>query len=211
MKDLIIIGAGDTGREMIDLLERINSVEPEWNLLGFVDDKEFEPETLIDGYPVIGKVDWLNTADKTVYAVCTVGNGKIKKKIISGISNPNVRFATLIDPTAQLHKGTVCGEGCIIYANAIASINVKIGNHVYLGYSSTIGHDTQLGDCSSVYPGCNVSGKVVIGESCELGTGCKIIQGKTVGNNVILGAGAVVVKDIPADCTAVGCPAEPIR
>ena len=45
----------------------------------------------------------------------------------------------------------------------------------------------------------------------ELGTGMQIIQGKAIGDYSIIGAGAVVVKDIPARCTAVGSPAKPIK
>jgi acetyltransferase-like isoleucine patch superfamily enzyme len=56
-----------------------------------------------------------------------------------------------------------------------------------------------------------VSGITSIGHAVELGTGMQIIQGKTVGDYSIVGAGAVVVKDIPAKCTAVGSPAKPIK
>jgi acetyltransferase-like isoleucine patch superfamily enzyme len=38
----------------------------------------------------------------------------------------------------------------------------------------------------------------------------QIIQGKTVGDHTIVGAGAVVVKNIPENCTVVGSPAKPI-
>ena len=50
-----------------------------------------------------------------------------------------------------------------------------------------------------------------IGHGVELGTGMQIIQGKTVGEYSIVGAGAVVVRDIPSNCTAVGSPVKPIK
>ena len=49
------------------------------------------------------------------------------------------------------------------------------------------------------------------GECVELGTGAHIIQGKTVGAYSVVGAGAVVIRDIPECCTAVGNPAKPLR
>lgn len=49
------------------------------------------------------------------------------------------------------------------------------------------------------------------GVDISVGTGSAIIQGIKIGNNTILGAGAVVVKDLPANCTAVGSPAKPIK
>jgi acetyltransferase-like isoleucine patch superfamily enzyme len=33
----------------------------------------------------------------------------------------------------------------------------------------------------------------------------------TIGENTIIGAGAVVSKSLPANCTAVGIPAKPIK
>ena len=47
MKDLIIVGAGGFGREVVWLVERINQSQPTWKVLGFVDDAEGLPE--IDG------------------------------------------------------------------------------------------------------------------------------------------------------------------
>lgn len=40
-----------------------------------------------------------------------------------------------------------------------------------------------------------------------MGAGAKIIKGCTIGDNVKIGANAVVVSDIPSNCTAVGVPA----
>lgn len=45
----------------------------------------------------------------------------------------------------------------------------------------------------------------------SIGTGSAVIQGINIGRNTVVGAGAVVVKDLPADCTAVGSPAKPIK
>lgn len=50
-----------------------------------------------------------------------------------------------------------------------------------------------------------------MGEGTELGTGTQIIQQRRVGKGVSLGAGAVVIRDLPDKCTAVGIPAVPIR
>jgi UDP-perosamine 4-acetyltransferase len=43
-----------------------------------------------------------------------------------------------------------------------------------------------------------------------LGTGTKVIQGLKIGKNTMIGAGAVVISDIPDNCTAVGVPARVI-
>lgn len=47
-----------------------------------------------------------------------------------------------------------------------------------------------------------------IGNNVFIGAGARILGGITVGDNVNIGANAVVVKDLPPDCTAVGVPAK---
>jgi acetyltransferase-like isoleucine patch superfamily enzyme len=56
-----------------------------------------------------------------------------------------------------------------------------------------------------------VSGTTCLGECVEMGTGSQIIQGLRVGEGTIVGAGAVVIKELPRECTAVGSPAKPIK
>ena len=60
-------------------------------------------------------------------------------------------------------------------------------------------------------PTVNISGEVVINEAVYVGTGAKIINLLEIGENTIVGAGAVVYKNLPANCTAVGIPAKPIK
>ena len=43
-----------------------------------------------------------------------------------------------------------------------------------------------------------------IGDCCYIGAGAKIIGNIRIGNNVRIGANAVVISDIPSDCTVVG-------
>lgn len=48
-------------------------------------------------------------------------------------------------------------------------------------------------------------------ECVSIGTGSAIIQGVNIGKNTVIGARAVVIKDLPSNCTAVGTPAKPIK
>lgn len=212
MKNLIIFGAGGFGREVAWLVERINAEKPTWNLLGFLDDNEEIQGSTINGYKVLGN---MNNVEKYVddYFVCAVGASKIREKIINKIeiSNPDVKFCTLIDPCAEISNFVKIGVGTIICAHTIMTVNISIGNHVIINLDCTIGHDAVLHNFVTLYPSVNISGNTNVGHASEIGTGTQIIQGKRIGNYSILGAGAVVVKDIPDKCTAVGCPAKPIK
>lgn len=212
MKDLIIFGASGFGREVAWAVERLNKVTPTWNLLGFMDDADDIQGSEINGYKVLGKTaDVSNYPD--AYFVVAVGASRTREKIVSNMKtvNPSIKFGTVIDPSVEISDLVTIGEGTIICAHTIITVNIEIGAHVIINLDCTIGHDAVLQDFVTLYPSVNVSGITNIGHAVELGTGMQIIQGKTVGDYSIVGAGAVVVKDIPAKCTAVGSPAKPIK
>ncbi|WP_415287568.1 acetyltransferase [Clostridium perfringens] len=210
MKDLVIVGAGGFGREVAWLVEQINEVSKEWNLIGFIDENKEMHETLINGYKVLGRIDWLK--DKDIYYVCAIGNSKIRKDIVERINKFKLKAATIIHPSVLINKKYVeVGEGCIICASSILTVNIKLGKHVILNLDCTVGHDAILKDFVTVYPSVNISGNCIIDKCVELGTGTQIIQGKTIGENTIIGAGSVVIKNIEKNRTAVGIPAKTIK
>ena len=212
MKDLIIFGASGFGREVAWAVERINKVSPTWNLIGFMDDNGDIQGKDINGYRVLGKTA---DADKfpDAYFVCAVGASKVREKIVENLKavNHDIQFGTIIDPSVEISDLVKIGEGSIICAHTIITVNIEIGSHVIINLDCTVGHDAVLQDFVTLYPSVNVSGITEIGHAVEMGTGVQIIQGKKVGEYSIVGAGAIVVKDIPANCTAVGSPAKPIK
>ena len=209
MKDLVIIGAGGFGREVAWLIDEINHNQKQWNLLGFLDENPSLHGQELNGYPVLGGLGWLR--GKGVSCVVAIGEPVAKKNVIQSLINDQISFATLIHPDVHPSSSVTFGEGCIVCAGTILTVNVEIGNHVILNLGCTIGHDVSIGDYATILPGVNVSGAVVISEEVSVGTGSAIIQGVTIGTGTIVGAGAVVTRSLPAHCTAVGSPAKPIK
>ncbi len=208
MKKLVIIGVGGFGREVAWLVERINKVEPSWDLLGFIDDNKELHGSLCGCYPVLGGMEWIEQNNDT-YVVCAIGASQTRKKVIDRLNG--VKFATLIDPSVLLSKRVSIGEGSIICAGNILTVDIEIGSHVIINLDCTVGHDADIKDFVTLYPSVNISGNVTLEECVEMGTGSQIIQGIEVEKRTIVGAGAVVVKDLPGDSTAVGIPAKVIR
>jgi len=75
MKDIIIMGAGDLGKDVAWLIERINEKTSEWNLLGFTEKGEM---TEFQGYPVLGTDDVIESY-KDVYVVCALANTAVRE------------------------------------------------------------------------------------------------------------------------------------
>lgn len=212
MKKIFIVGAGGFGREVLWLAKRINSIQETWDIQGFIENSREAVGTLLDGYPVVGDDNYLGGLNEEVYVAVSIGSAKIKKTVTEKLKKyKNVHFATLIDPSVIMSDRVEIGEGSIICAGTILTVDITIGKYVIINLDSTVGHDAFLGDYVTVYPSVNISGNVKIGNKSEVGTGTQIIQGKTIGEQSIIGAGSVVIRDIPDKCTAVGSPAKPIK
>jgi serine O-acetyltransferase len=102
-------------------------------------------------------------------------------------------MSTLYLYTPHIGEGLFIQHGfsTIINANSIGK-NCWINQQVTIGFTNNTDSPT-LGDDVTVYAGAKVLGNVFIG------------------NNSVVGANAVVVKDVPSDCTVVGIPAKIIK
>ena len=212
LKKIAVFGKGGFGREVQMLIEQINANKPEWEFIGFFDDA-FEPGEKVNGADCLGGIDELNAYDSPLNLVLAIGSPKAKEAIISKITNSLIEYPVLIHPNVQLGSSEwlKIGEGTIITAGCIITVNIEIGKHVILNLSCTVGHDTVIGDYCSFMPTVNISGEVVLEKGVYVGTGAKIINQLSIGSNTTVGAGAVVAKTLPANCIAVGVPAKPIK
>lgn len=212
MKDLVIFGAGNFGRETADLVEDINGEQKQWNLLGYIDETPEKQGSLINKYPVLGGLAWLEkNTGHPLWLVCAVADPRDKSHLIRALSRFPLHFANLIHPDAKLSRSVQLGSGNILCWNTFLSTDVQIGSYVTINPGCKIGHDTIIRDYTSLYWDITLAGNVLIREGCEIGSKAVIIPEKKVGRWSIVGAGAVVIHDIPEYCTAVGVPAKPVK
>lgn len=211
MKDIVVIGAGGFGREVGQLIKDINQEKKEWNFLGYIDENIEKHGMILNDDIILGDFGWFEkNRDKKVGIVCGVGNTVSKSRLINKLTGKN-DFPNLIHPSVLRNKHIDFGAGNIICAKSILSINIKIGNHVAINPGCSIGHDTVINDYTTLMWDVTLSGNVLVNEGCEIGSKTVVIQQKTIGKWCIIGAGAVVVRDLPENCTAVGVPAKPIK
>lgn len=208
MKRLVIIGAGGHGREALDIVEAINTVEPTFDFLGFLDDGR-EPGDLASPHEerILGPVSLAHDLD-AMY-VAAVGSPAIRRSVVESL--PSVPVASLIHPEATVGSHCQHEPGLIMAAGARVTHGVTLGAHVHINVNATVSHDCQIGDFTTITPGSHLSGGVTLGKEVWVGIGATINQMLTVGDGVVLGAGSAVLTDIASGATAVGVPAEPLR
>ena len=208
MKDIAVFGAGGFGRETALMIRQINKIKPEWNLLGFFDDGISEE---VDGMPVLGDLTTLNGWQKEIYIAVAVANPQIRKKIVTNIINPYIRYPVLIHPLCQTgDDNNTFGKGCILTSGCVFTTNIHLDDFVIVNLLSTVGHDVTIGDFSTIMPNCSLSGFDKIGSGCMIGAGARILQNLSIGINVNVGAGAVVTKNVEDNITVAGVPASRI-
>ena len=96
-----------------------------------------------------------------------------------------------------------------------------LGRRVFIDHGSgvVIGETAVVGDDVTLYQGCTLGGTgkdtgkrhPTIGNRVLVGSGAKVLGPFTVGDDVNIAAGAVVLKAIPPNCTAVGVPARIVK
>ncbi|MFW8625426.1 acetyltransferase [Deinococcus sp. ME38] len=208
---IVIVGTGGHAREIHELIEDINTVAPTWEIMGWLDSNAAAHGTTVHDLPVLGDVDWLQ-ANPDVYVTVAIGAPPVRRRVVERVrAIGHTRFATLIHPTALIGRRVEIGEGTVICAGVITSTDYRLGQHVLINRMATVAHDDDLHDFVTIAPSAVISGNVTIGEGTDLGTNATVNQGVEIGAWTIVGSGAVVTKSLPANCTAVGAPAKPIK
>lgn len=207
MHDLVIYGAGGLGREVAEIVRRINERHRFWNLLGFLDDGA-EAGTLSGGLPVLGGRSVAEEFDGPLDVVLSIARPSDKRAIYEALKRcPHVRFPNVIDTDSKLSSRIAMEEGVVVSHFCSLSVDISLGRCVFINTGSHVGHDSVLGDFCSVMPNVNISGNVTIGAESTIGAGASILQGRSVGSGVMVGMGTIVLTDVPDACTVLGNPA----
>lgn len=194
MKKIAIIGSGGLGREVLGIIQSINRKVQTWDFIGFFDDNL--SDELINGYPVLDKIAALNSLVEEIYVVIAIGNPRIKELIRNKITSSKVKFPTLIHPSVAIYteENVKLGQGVVIAANSVLTVNISIADFVYINAASVIAHDTEIGKYSMIMPTVSISAGVKIGEKVYIGNGVKMDYSVVIEDNTIIKAGTILSK-----------------
>lgn len=208
--DIVVIGAGSSGVVTLQIIEDINTINQEWNVLGFVDDA-YKDGGELNSYPIFGDIKWL-LKNKDIASVISIGSPDSRKKISEylikyGYNN----FVSLIHPTVVYNKKVSIGKGVVIHPGVLIDPEVRLGNHVFLNKGVSIGHNVQIQNCCVISPNASFGGGVKMGEGVFMGLNSCILPFKKIGSFCTIGAGTVVIQDVDPYSIIVGNPGKVIR
>ncbi len=206
MKQLVILGAGGFGREVLDWACQSDALGRDWVVKGFLDDNPRALDAFDVGAPLLGTITGHQPTVDEVF-VCAMGRIEAKRQCVETIRGRGGLFTRVIHRTAVVGSGVVLGEGVILCPGSIVAARARLGNFVAVNFHSTVAHDAVVGDWSQLHCHVDVTGGVVLGEGVLVGSNASILPGVRVGDGAIVGAGATVMRDVPARTTVFGAPA----
>jgi UDP-2-acetamido-3-amino-2,3-dideoxy-glucuronate N-acetyltransferase len=144
----------------------------------------------------------------------TVGEGVKIFKFVNAYGcsiGDNTKVGTFV----EIQKGASIGNNCKISSHSFICEGVHIADNCFIGHGVMFTND--------LFPrATNPDGsqqtdedwtlvETFVEKGASIGSNATILCGVTIGENALVGAGAVVIKDVPANSVVVGNPAKVVK
>ena len=206
----IIIGAGTYGEVYLAYLQ-----EAGVDVVGFLDDADGVQGMSVRGVPVLGKIDLLETLSAThgIRAVyCPLGNNKLRVKFLEKARALGYETPSYIHPSVVISPNVKIGRGVYILLGTTIMPYAEIRDYVMISMGVHLAHHTVLKEGTFLSTGVNFGASMVAEKFSYVGISATIMTGvKNLGEDCLVGAGAVVIKDVPANAVVAGVPAKILK
>jgi sugar O-acyltransferase (sialic acid O-acetyltransferase NeuD family) len=203
---IVIVGAGDHGRVVLELLRAAGEAP-----LGFVEPRRSPgvADRTIDELPVMGDLQddlgWRGAGSLRV--VCALGDNRARAAAYERCLALGLTPAACIHPTATLLTGATIEPGAMVCAGAIVGVAARVGPNAIVNTAASVDHDNWIGAHATVAPGAHLAGRVVVGEGAYVGIGAAVREGTRIGDWALVAGGAMVARDVPDGARVAGVPA----
>lgn len=207
MTDLIIWGASGHAMVVADAAQ----LTGRYRVVGFIDDAT-KPSPLA-GVPFLGGREHLaKQRERGVrHLIVAIGDWTIRLRLAEVAKSAGFELATVIHPHATIARDVNIGEGSVVMAGAVVNPGSQLGTNVIINTCASVDHQCVLHDGVQVAPGARLAGNVTVERGAFIGLGACVKEKLRIGAGAIVGAGAVVLRDVPAQTVVYGVPAKIAR
>jgi sugar O-acyltransferase (sialic acid O-acetyltransferase NeuD family) len=210
MKTLVILGSGGHAKEILSAVDDINTREPTFDFLGFIDPGSPERKgRYVYGRPVIGGYEAAPELSSGIHFCCGIGDPFARMKECLAAERLGWKPATLIHPAASIATNSRIGGGTFIGLGSIVGADAIVGVHCSVNVYAAVGHDSSVGDYAVLSPGAKVLGGAEIGDLVLIGANAVVHVGRRMGRAAVLGAASFLIEDLAPGRSALGNPARP--
>lgn len=209
MYEVIILGAGGTGREICEMFEEVFDTK-QFRLKGFLSDVLDKLDGFDTGFPMLGTIKDYGVKENDRF-ILAIGDVHGRRKIAENILSRGGKFLNFIHPSAKVLKSAKIGEGVIIFPFAWVGANAELGDFCFINLHAACGHDVKLGKFSELAPYSAVAGGSQTGEECFLALHAVVAPKTVLGDRVVISQGSTVQKNQPDDKLIVGVPGKTLR
>lgn len=199
IRRIAIIGAGKCAMQIIDLISQIKTDIA----VALFDDTPAKQNTLIDGIPVVGKIDFSLIEEKYKqglfdYIIQGIGGHcNFRKKCFDELTSRGVPFCNIIHPTAVISTDVRMGAGNVLLPFSYVGPHACIGNDCFFTARTSVEHHNIIGSHCTFGPGVMLSGSVIVGDCTGFGAGIFVEPYVKIGANCLISSGSVLIKSVP--------------
>jgi acetyltransferase EpsM len=198
----VIHGTGGHAKVVFDVARAAG-----YDVLVFVD--PFTEATDLFSVPIVKTTEQAKEAAGDAEYFVAIGDNAAREKVVSEVSKawPDVRFATLIHPSAIVSPSTIVGPGTVMMPGVVVNAASRVGAHAILNTRSSLDHDSEMADYASLAPKACTGGRVRIGRRSAVSIGAIVKHAIAIGDDVVIGAASYVNANIANNVVAYGAPA----
>jgi UDP-perosamine 4-acetyltransferase len=206
--DVVIVGAGGHGKVVLEILRAAGQHKP----VGFLDADPSLAGSTVAGLTVLGYLNALpKIRSKAKGAIVAIGDNRVRVGYARKLHEAGFELINAVHPSAVISPSAIIGQNVVIAANAVIGTAAKVGDSAIINTSAVVDHECEIGEAAHICPAVALAGRVRIGEGAFVGIGSRVIPCTCVGAHATVGAGAVIIKDVPANATVVGVPGRVIK
>lgn len=204
---VLLMGAGGHARVCLEALRD----DPTHEVVGAVSRDGKGIEGL--GIDVLDTDEHLQIATERAGATTgfvAIGDNRARAELARRWLELGLPFTSAVSRHAIVSSTATIEVGVALLPGSVVNAATTIGTGTIVNTNASVDHDCRVGTFVHIAPGAAIGGGVTIGDGALIGIGARVLPNLRIGEGATVGGGAVVVSDVPAGATVVGCPARSI-